>query len=192
MRRASIVFVTSCFVGSAQALGATGDGKALAAPLQFLHQFNQQNLIAAGKKMPDEKFDHRPAPAPVRSFGQILAHVADANYLFCSAAAGKPDPVHRDLQVPVEAVPEDALERKLHTKAEIVEALEASFAFCAGVFGELTDDGLAAPVEGAFGTRATALTLAVYHSGQHYGNVVAYMRAAGVDPPTALGVPGRR
>jgi len=45
-----------------------------------------------------------PAPSPVRSFGEILAHVADANYLFCSAAAGKPDPIHKDLKLPVEAV----------------------------------------------------------------------------------------
>ena len=139
-----------------------------------------------------EKFDYRPAPAPVRSFGEILAHVADANYLFCSAAAGTPDPVHKDLTLPVETVPEDALERRLRGKREIVEALDASFRFCSGVFDGLTDVALAGTIEASFGTRATAVTLAVYHSGQHYGNVVAYMRAAGIEPPTALGVPGRR
>lgn len=177
---------------AAEPPGGPGDGKALAGPLQFLNQFNQQNLIAAARKMPAEKFDYRPAPAPVRSFGQILAHVADANYLFCSAAAGQPDPIHKDLALPVEQVPQDALERRLHDKPEIVEALEASFQFCSGVFGELTDAGLAAPVAATFGTRATALTLAVYHGGQHYGNVVSYMRASGIEPPTALSVPGRR
>jgi len=193
MRRVLFVFALLAWDGdSARAASEHGDGKALAAPLQFLHEFNQQNLIEAARRMPPEKFDYRPAPAPVRSFGEILAHVADANYLFCSAAAGTPDPMHKDLKLPVEAVPQDALERRLRSKPEIVQALEASFEFCRGIFGGLTDAGLATPIEATFGTRATALTLAVYHSGQHYGNVVAYMRAAGVEPPTALGVPGRR
>jgi uncharacterized damage-inducible protein DinB len=193
MRRGSIIVLVLLGSGvvPARSENGPGAGKALAAPLQFLHQFNQQNLIRAGKQMPAEKFAYRPAPAPVRSFGEILAHVADANYLFCSAAAGKADPIHKDLNLPVEAVPEDALERRLRSKPEILEALEASFQFCSGVFAELTDAGLATPVEGTFGTRATAVTLAVYHGGQHYGNLVSYMRAAGVDPPTALGVPGR-
>lgn len=193
MRRVLIVFALLAWGGdSARAASEQGDGTALAAPLQFLHEFNQQNLIEAARRMPPEKFDYRPAPAPVRSFGEILAHVADANYLFCSAASGTPDPMHKDLKLPVEAVPQDALERRLRAKPEIVEALEASFQFCRGVFGDLTDAGLATPIEATFGTRATALTLAVYHSGQHYGNVVAYMRASGVEPPTALGIPGRR
>jgi uncharacterized damage-inducible protein DinB len=187
-----IVVVVLGWDASAARAGEPGDGKALAAPLQFLNQFNHQNLVEAGKRMPAEKFDYRPAPAPVRSFGEILAHVADANYLFCSAAAGTPDPVHKDLTLPVEAVPEDALERRLRGKPEIVEALDASFRFCRGVFDGLTDVALAGTIEASFGTRATAVTLAVYHGGQHYGNVVAYMRAAGIEPPTALGVPGRR
>ncbi len=193
MRRALLVLVLLApDAVAADTAAGPGDGRALAAPLQFLNQFNQENLIAAAKRMPAEKFVYRPAPAPVRSFGEILAHIADANYLFCSAAAGTPDPIHKDLKLPVEQVPQDALERRLHDKPEIVEALEASFKFCNGVFAELTDAGLATPVTATFGNRATALTLAVYHGGQHYGNVVSYMRAAGVEPPTALGVPGAR
>jgi uncharacterized damage-inducible protein DinB len=192
MRRASVVFVVLVSAVPGWPAPAAGDGKALAAPLQMLHQINQENLIAAARSMPAEKFAYRPAPAPVRSFGEVLAHVADANYLFCSAAAGKPDPIHKDLKLPVESVPEDSLEKRLRTKPEIVEALSASFQFCSGVFADLNDAGLATPIEGMFGTRATAVTLAVYHGGQHYGNVVSYMRAVGVDPPTALGVPGKR
>lgn len=165
---------------------------AVAAPLQMLQLFNRQNLVEAARRMPPEKFDFRPAAPPVRTFGQIVAHVADANYLFCSAAAGKPDPVHKDVRLPVEAVPEDALERRLETKAEIVDALEASFAFCDDAFKDLSDASLATPLQGNFPTRAVAVTLTVYHGGQHYGNLVTYMRAAGVEPPTALGVPGRR
>lgn len=146
MCRALLVLVLLAPEAVAADSGAgPGDGKALAAPSQFLNQFNQTNLIAAAKRMPAEKFDHRPAPAPVRSFGEILAHVADANYLFCSAAAGTRDPIHKDLKIPVEQVPQDALERRLHDKTEIVEALEACLQFCSGVFAELTDAGLATP-----------------------------------------------
>jgi uncharacterized damage-inducible protein DinB len=162
----------------------------LASPLQMFNRLNSKNVIDAARAMPEERYGFRPAAAPVRSFGQLVAHIADGNYVFCSAALGKPDPVHPGLKLPLEAVPEESLERRLRTKQEILEAVEASFGYCAGAFEGLTDQSLAAPIA-AFGTRAMALTLAVYHAGQHYGNIVTTMRAAGVEPPTALSAPGR-
>jgi uncharacterized damage-inducible protein DinB len=163
----------------------------LASPLQMFHELNSKNIIDAARAMPEERYAYRPAAPPVRSFGQLVAHIADGNYVFCSAALGKPDPIHPGLQLPVEAVPEESLERRLRTKQEILEAVEASFGYCASAFEGLTDQSLAAPIA-AFGTRAMVLTLAVYHAGQHYGNIVTTMRAAGVEPPTALSAPGRR
>jgi hypothetical protein len=38
--------------------------------------------------MPEEEYAFKPDPA-VRSFGQILGHIADADYLFCSAVLGE-------------------------------------------------------------------------------------------------------
>jgi uncharacterized damage-inducible protein DinB len=190
--RGALIIAALLSGGTVAAETAPDGGKAVSASLEFLHRFNQTNVIEAAKRMPEEKFDYRPAPQPVRSFGELVAHIADANYLFCSAAAGKPDPIHPKLELPLEQIPEDALERRLRTKTEIVQALEESFAYCGAVFQDLTDESLAAPVERIFGTRAQALILAVYHGGQHYGNLVTYMRVTGVEPPTALATPGGR
>src|SRR6266576_5988818 len=45
----------------------------------------------AAEKMPEEEYAFKPDPA-VRSFGQILGHIADANYLFCSPLLGESVP----------------------------------------------------------------------------------------------------
>jgi len=185
-----LVLIASACLELGAEVAAPKAATVLASPLQAFHRLNRKNIVDAARAMPEERFAFRPAAPPVRSFGQLVAHIADGNYVFCSAALGKPDPIHPGLQLPVEAVPEESLERRLRTKQEILEAVEESFRYCASAFEGLTDQSLAAPVA-AFGTRAMALTLAVYHAGQHYGNIVTTMRAAGVDPPTALSAPGR-
>src|SRR5438445_12538738 len=48
-------------------------------------------IAAAADKMPEEQFAFKPDPAS-RSFGQILGHIADANYLFCATVLGEPSP----------------------------------------------------------------------------------------------------
>src|SRR6516164_3179537 len=45
----------------------------------------------AAEKMPEEEYALKPDPA-VRSFGQILGHIADANYSFCSGVLGESSP----------------------------------------------------------------------------------------------------
>src|SRR5689334_23881742 len=48
-------------------------------------------VIAAAQKMPEEGYSFRPTPE-VRSFGQLVGHVADAQYMFCALASGEPNP----------------------------------------------------------------------------------------------------
>ncbi|MEE8583286.1 MAG: hypothetical protein V3T83_00360, partial [Acidobacteriota bacterium] len=80
-------------------------------------------------------------------------------------------------------VPPSALERKLNSKGEIVKALEASFGYCEGAFVE---PRMSEPNSGPFNfkNRGHALGLVVYHDSQHYGNLVTYLRLAGLVPPT--------
>jgi hypothetical protein len=70
----------------------------------------------AAEKMPEEQYAFKPDPA-VRSFGQILGHIADADYLFCSAVLGE------DSSSP-------GIEKTKTTKAELMSALHAAFAYC--------------------------------------------------------------
>src|SRR6266702_7542688 len=66
-------------------------------------------IARAAEKMPEEEYAFKPDPA-VRSFGQILGHIADANYLFCSGVLG-------------ENSPSPGIEKTKTTKAELTSAL---------------------------------------------------------------------
>jgi len=48
-------------------------------------------VIAAAEKMPEESYSFKPTPE-VRSFGQLVGHLADSNYFFCSGVAGETSP----------------------------------------------------------------------------------------------------
>src|SRR5881409_212287 len=79
----------------------------------------------AAEKMPEEEYAFKPDPA-VRSFGQILGHIADAGYLFCSAVLGENNP-------------SPGIEKTKTTKAELRSALHDAFAYCSRAYGTLTD-----------------------------------------------------
>jgi hypothetical protein len=64
----------------------------------------------AAEKMPEEEYAFKPDPAS-RSFGQILGHIADAGYLFCSTVLG-------------ESSPSPEIEKTKTTKAELPIAIE--------------------------------------------------------------------
>ena len=124
---------------------------------------------------PDYAF--RPVES-VRTFGQILAHVAGANYVFCSAARGEKSP-HA----------EDEFEKSLTAKADIVKALNESLAYCDTAFKTATDASLGEMVNPPFGSakvaRASTLVGNVGHLNEHYGNLVTYFRIKGIVPPSS-------
>lgn len=110
----------------------------------------------------------------VRSIGEMVGHVAGAQYLICAAALGDPAP------------DEDAVERSAKTKAALVAALKASTTYCAKAYAQ-TDKALQAPTEvfGESSTRFGALVLNATHNGEHYGNLITYLRIRGVVPPSS-------
>jgi len=127
----------------------------------------------AAEKMPEEEYALKPDPA-VRSFGQILGHVADANYLFCSAALG-------------EKSPSPGVEKTKTTKAELTSALHDAFAYCGRAYDALTDANSNDLVQ-AFGGERNKLGVLWFnasHNLEHYGNLVVYMRMKGIVPPSS-------
>src|SRR5260370_3864989 len=79
----------------------------------------------AAEKMPEEEYAFKPDPA-VRSFGQILGHIADADYLFCSGVLRQNSP-------------SPGIEKAKTTKAERTSALHDAFAYCDRDYDRLTD-----------------------------------------------------
>ncbi len=135
-------------------------------------------LMAAAEQMPEDLYGFRPTEE-VRSFGQIIGHVANVQYFFCgSAAGGQAQP------------PEDFEERT--TKAGLVEALEMGFQACEEAYA-MDDEMAMSQVEffGTTGSRLWVLNFNNAHNWEHYGNLVVYFRANGMVPPSSQGQMGQ-
>lgn len=131
------------------------------------------NVLKSVDKLPEEKFSFRPTPE-VRTYGQLLAHVADAQYIFCGLAReGKME--------------RKGIEKTATTKAQIAAALKDAFAYCEATYDSLTDATSTAMVPwfGQQRTKLSMLDFNVAHSFEHYGNLVTYMRINGVVPPSS-------
>jgi len=137
----------------------------------------KRNIHDSATEMPEDGYAFKPVDT-VRTFGQILAHVAGANYEYCSAARGEKSPYS-----------EDHFEKTATTKAAIVKALDDSLAYCDQAFATATDARLGEMVSGAFGggstPRAAALVGNTTHLNEHYGNLVTYFRIKGMVPPSS-------
>jgi uncharacterized damage-inducible protein DinB len=132
-------------------------------------------ILRAAEKMPDEYFAFRPTPE-VRSFGEILGHIADGYTLVCGMAIGDTPPAN---------IYENEKTKK--TKAELVAALKSTAEYCDKVHARLTGDRGAEQIDFARARvpRITVLFSNAGHAWEHYGNLVTYMRLKGIVPPSS-------
>ena len=133
----------------------------------------KRNIQQSAELMPDATFDYRPVDG-VRSFSEILAHVAGASYEICASAKGEKTPFA-----------EDYFEKNAKGRAAVVKATTDAIAYCDAVFASLTDATAAQAVEGGNRARAAALILQIGHDNEHYGNLVTYFRMNGIVPPSS-------
>src|SRR5215469_11118355 len=130
-------------------------------------------LLKSAEKMPEENYSFKPVDT-VRSYGQIIGHLADAQHLFCSMASGEKNP---DLNI----------EKTKTSKADLIAALKAGFEYCDKVYDSMTDAAATETVK-FFGndvSKFALLSLNMGHNMEHYGNLVTYMRMKGIVPPTS-------
>lgn len=143
-----------------------------------LYSFMSSAVVRAAEKMPEENYAFKPTPE-VRSFGQLIGHEADANYMFCSLAVGEPNP-------------SKGIEKTKTSKADLVAAVKDAVAYCNKSFEGMTDAKGAEMVK-IFGgmnvARLTVFSLNTAHTDEHYGNIVTYMRLKGLVPPTSETAP---
>lgn len=72
--------------GFAEALSSS-----MASVVQAMHRTIRRNLVEAAEAMPAGDYGFTPTPQ-VRSFSQLIGHVVNANFLFCSQARGEAMP----------------------------------------------------------------------------------------------------
>ena len=167
----------ACTLVAVLALAAPAAAQTAANPLtgatKATYDLIKGNLVKSAEKVPEEHYAFKPSP-DVRSFGQIVGHIADANYMICSAAGGS-------------AGPKDSIEKTKTSKADLQKALADSFAACDAAYAGMTDAKGAQMVK-FFGKEQPQIAVLAFntaHDFEHYGNLVTYMRIKGIVPPSS-------
>jgi uncharacterized damage-inducible protein DinB len=179
----AIVISGVLFGATNAAAQTTGSGfdmltPSMATNAQRMHGTIRRNLQDAAAVMPAADYAFKPTPE-ARSFAQLVGHVINANFFFCSQAAG-------------EAMPSMPNHETLTDKTALVDALTKSLALCDRAYTATTDATFNQPVRmpAALGmsqadtTRGALLMFNVAHNNEHYGNVVVYLRLRGQIPPS--------
>ena len=128
----------------------------------------QDKITKAADMMPESKYSYRPTK-DVRSFGEIVTHLADISFILCSNAKGEAPP---------------SMSAAKTSKAEIMAYLKASFGYCEGMDSAFTDSHLNDPAD-FFGHKTNKmfiLTQVGNHDALHYGNLVTYLRLNNLEP----------
>lgn len=131
-------------------------------------------ILRSVELMPEEKYGYRPVES-VRTYGQIVGHIADSQYAFCSAVLEEKNPAPR-------------VEKTKTTKAGLIAALHEAFAYCDRAYASVTDTTGSTPVKFFLGQpkpKLGILAINTTHSVEHYGNLVTYLRMQGIVPPTS-------
>ena len=149
--------------------------------LKNMFRNNRSEIARSAEKFPEEFYGLRPGPqTEVRTFGQLVGHLANFNYLWCSQAKNEKNPMEgKDFE-------------KLTSKADLSKALNDAFAYCDSVYNSLTDASgqeiLEITQENGSKRRINRLSLLVLnygHNEHHYGNMVTYMRMKSIVPASS-------
>jgi uncharacterized damage-inducible protein DinB len=136
----------------------------------------ESEIVGAAEAMPADKYDFAPSGSGnfqgVRTFGQQVKHLAQANYHYFSMLGAKPT-------VDVKGID------KLTSKDQIVQALKDSYAFGAQALNTITAQNAFVVMDARGTTRAGIATSVLAHANDHYGQMVEYLRMNNIIPPAS-------
>ena len=193
MRRAILaLFVLACAATPAGAQTSdagfwTQLSPSMATTAKTMHASIRRNLAEAAELMPASEYSFKPTPE-VRSFAQLVGHVAFGNYLMCSQAVGDKSPATGNYE-------------QMTDKAQLVKALNDSLSYCDRIYEATTDanfnqaatvGGLGPNIPQAPTIRGAVLMFNVTHNNEHYGNIIVYLRLKGHTPPSTARVQQQR
>jgi uncharacterized damage-inducible protein DinB len=190
--RLAIVLLAAMVIAPSVPAAQTSDGgvgaaltPSTATSINNMHMTIRRDLLESAEAMPAADYAFKPTPQ-IRSFAELVGHVASANNYFCSMAKGEPPPSTVNF------------ERTVTDKAALVKALGSALSYCDAVYKETTDANANQPVKlagpGGTGqsTRALVLMFNTTHNNEHYGNVILYLRLKGIVPPSTARVQGQK
>jgi uncharacterized damage-inducible protein DinB len=151
---------------------------AQAAPAEIygkLLSMEEKEIVSAAEAMPADKYSFAPTNgnfSGVRTFGQQVKHIAEANYHIMGGFGIEPGMNPKTID-------------GLKSKAEIVKALRDSFAFLRKGIDTMTAKNAFASTDAHQNTRAGSAAMALAHANDHYGQMVEYLRMNGIVPPAS-------
>ena len=148
--------------------GSTGVNNA-----RMLWSPTRDYIAQAAADVPEAMYSYRPTPE-VRTFGELIGHVAGSQHMFCAIALGE------------KPTAEDDVEKAAKTKAALVQALKVSNDHCDRAYKQT--DAATAGMTDLFGEQRSRLYVLLEnasHDSEHYGNIVTYMRMNKMVPPSS-------
>jgi|CXWL01.1.fsa_nt_gi uncharacterized damage-inducible protein DinB len=141
--------------------------------MPLLHQYLDW-FVKGAEQMPEANYSFKPTPE-IRSFGELVGHMANSNFMICAGIRGEKSPATADFE-------------KVMGKAALVKGVKDALAYCHTVQAWAKDhahDNV--DLFGMKGSVTWALAFNIAHNAEHYGNMVSYMRMKGMTPPSSQG-----
>ena len=168
MQRSFLMTLAAAFVAALSLQAQTANPLITELKQSYTNTKNKFQKLA--DKMPDENYGFK-ATADIRTFGAVVAHIADAQLRTCSGITGEQKQGTAGTKT---------------AKAELVAALKTSFEECDKAWDSVTD-----PTQMTTGarprTKLGALAGNTVHTEEEYGYLSVYLRLKGIVPPSSEG-----
>ena len=163
--------ITLLFAASIGSLSYAQSPSSVGSEIKQAYTRVKENILKSAQKVPDDVFSFKPTPE-LRSFAAVVDHVSDSQMRTCSAVLG-------------EQKTADAASKT--SKADVVAALEASFAECDKAYESLNDNNFSETFKTPHGQRTKTGALAgnLAHDDEQYGILSVYMRLKNIVPPSS-------
>jgi len=142
----------------------------------------EQDIVGLAEAMPADRYDFRPAAGTfdgVRTFGEQVRHIATMIYMTAAIVLQEKSPYGPG--------PGDNGPATIQGKDAIVSYLKASITYAKRALSSLTLKNHLDPLKTYFGSqpRIEVANGVIYHSYNHYGQMVVYARMNGIVPPSS-------
>ena len=154
---------------------------AISESLNYMWKMVEKDFTSLADAMPEDKWNFKPTQGEfgnVRTFGEQVKHVACANEAWGKKLRGeKPLPPHCDTGGPNPA----------KSKAEVMAYLQQTFQVLDDGMNATSADNLLQPLSGPYAgsNRLEVVNSALWHTTDHYGQLVVYLRMNGIVPPAS-------
>jgi len=176
-----LCFGLNCIAAHTQQQTTPQEKPTIASVLDRQLSIVESEFVGAAEAMPEEKYSFAPTAGEfkgVRTFAEQVKHVATANHIFFGAILGEKPPAGGENGP-------DAIK----TKDEILKYLRDSFALGHRAIATITAENVVTPVKNppnpVLNTPLALASIGCWHSFDHYGQMVEYLRMNGIVPPAS-------